>query len=78
LVCLVDVLPALNSLEKAEISQDNSGSSCDSRGAVDVNSVAFIIHHIVKVLGCCKNFHLVLFFVYLLDWIVDSSLDSLG
>lgn len=77
IIGLFNVSPRFNSLEEAEISQNYGWSSSDTRGAMDVNSMAFVVNHVVQVLGCSKYFHFVFFFIVLVHWEVDCSFNTL-
>lgn len=77
LVCLLDILPCLSSLEQAKVCKDHRWSSCDSRGAMDVNSMPFDVHHIVEVLSSSKNLHLLVFLTLLFNGEMYGCFDSL-
>ena len=78
LVGFIDVLPALNTLEQAKISKYNGWCSCDSRGAMDVNFMAFIVNHIVKVLSSSKYLHFLLLLIFLVHREMNGCLNALG
>lgn len=47
LICFLDVLPALDSLEQAKVCKNNRWSPSDSGGAMNVNFMSFVVNHVV-------------------------------